>query len=89
MNQEFVVYLARQGLEMALLVSLPVLLVTIVIGIVVGMFQAVTSVRDQTIGMVVKLLGVGVTLLLTGHWILQLSMDFTAKVFNTMQAVGH
>ncbi len=89
MNQEFVVHLARQGLEVALLVSMPVLLVTIMLGVLTGMAQAVTSVRDQTIGMVIKLLGVGVTLLLAGHWVLQLSMEFTTKVFNSMQAVGH
>jgi flagellar biosynthesis protein FliQ len=89
MNQEFIIYLARQGLEMSLLVSLPVLAVTIIVGIIVGMLQAVTSVRDQTIGMVVKLLCVGATLLLAGHWMLQLSMEFTAKVFNQMQALGH
>ena len=61
MDGDLILYLGRRALETALLVAAPVLAVTVVIGIATAMIQAVTSVRDMTLGMVMKLAGVAVT----------------------------
>jgi flagellar biosynthesis protein FliQ len=89
MNTEFVLYLGRRALETTLLLSAPVLAVTLIIGLVTSLLQAVTSIRDQTIGMVLKLVGVGVTLLVAGNWMMQLAISYTSEIFGQVQALGH
>ncbi|MBL7139326.1 MAG: flagellar biosynthetic protein FliQ [Planctomycetes bacterium] len=89
MDGDLVLYLGRRALETALLVSAPVLVVAMVIGILTAMLQAVTSVRDMTLGMIFKLAGVGITVLLTAGWSLQVVMEFTHEVFSHVQTMGH
>ena len=89
MDGDLILYLGRRSLETALLVAAPVLTVTLVIGIGTAMLQAVTSVRDMTLGMVLKLAGVAVTVLLTAGWALQVTLDFTREVFDYVQILGH
>jgi flagellar biosynthetic protein FliQ len=88
MDGNLAIYLGRRALETALLLSAPVLGVTLVVGVVVAMLQAVTSVRDMTMGLVFKLATVGVTLLICGSWMMRVAVAFTAEIFNHMQAVG-
>jgi len=89
MDADLVLYLGRRALETALLVSAPVLAVAMVVGVLVAMVQAVTSVRDMTLGMVFKLAGVGVTILLTAGWALQVMVEFAHEVFSHVQTMGH
>ena len=89
MDADLVIYLARRTMETALLLAGPVLIVTLVLGTLVAMIQAVTSLRDMTMGLVLKLVGVGVTVLFTAAWSLQVAVDFTQEVFNHLQALGH
>ncbi len=89
MDGDLVLYLGRRALETALLVSAPVLGGAMVIGILTAMLQAVTSVRDMTLGMIFKLAGVGITVLLTAGWSLQVVMEFTHEVFSHVQTMGH
>ena len=89
MNPELALHVGRRALEMTLLLSAPVLVVTVVVGFLTAMLQAVTSIRDMTIGTVIKLACVGVTLLLSGNWMMQLAMSYTTEVFAQMQSLGH
>ncbi|MBM4019098.1 MAG: flagellar biosynthetic protein FliQ [Planctomycetes bacterium] len=89
MDGDMVIYLARRTLETALLLAAPVLAVTLVLGILVAMIQAVTSLRDMTMGLVLKMAGVGVTMLVTAGWALQVAVGFTQEIFNHLQALGH
>jgi flagellar biosynthetic protein FliQ len=88
MDADLVLYLGRRALETALLVAAPVLAIAIVIGVVVAMLQAVTSVRDMTLSLVFKLAGVAIMVLLTAPWALQITVDFTREVFQQMQAMA-
>ena len=88
MNADMILFIGRQALQTALLLAAPVLLATLVMGLIVGMFQAVTSIRDMTLGMVLKLLCVGVTLLICGSWMTRVAVGFTTQIFNQMQALG-
>ena len=88
MSTEFCLYLGRRALETALLLGGPVLLVTLLVGFAISMFQAVTSIRDMTMGLVVKLACVGLTLLAFGGWMVQVAVGFATEVFNHMQSVG-
>jgi flagellar biosynthetic protein FliQ len=89
MDADLVLYLTRRTLETALLLAAPTLAVVLLLGAGVALFQAVTSIKDMTIGLVLKLVGVGVTVLLTGGWSLQVAVDFTREIFNHMQMLGH
>jgi len=89
MDGDLILYLGRRALETALLVAAPVLTVAMVVGILTAMLQAVTSVRDMTLGMVFKLAGVAITVLLTGGWVLQVVVDFTREVFSHVEMMGH
>lgn len=81
-------YLGRHTLETALLIAAPILLTCIVVGVVVTLLQAVTSIRDMTLTIVPKLLGVVVVMLLFGGWMLQVTVKFTHEIFALIQNVG-
>jgi len=89
MDAALVLHLGKRALETALLISAPILIVTVAVGFFTAMLQAVTSIRDMTMGMVVKLAAVGLTLLFCGGWMMNVAVDFTAEIFNYMQSLGH
>ena len=89
MNSSFVLYLGRHALETILLVSAPVLITCLVTGIGITLIQAVTSIRDMTLTVVPKLLGVGVVMLVFGSWMLQTLIRFFTEIFSHMQNIGH
>ena len=89
MDTNYILYLGRHTLETALLLAAPILIVCMVVGILVSLFQTVTSLRDMTLTMVPKLVGVAVTSLLFGNWMMQVLMRFTIEIFNEIQAYGH
>lgn len=88
MDTDFVLYIGRRALETALLVSAPVLLAALVTGVFAAMLQAVTSIRDMTLGVVMKIACVGIVLLICGGWMMQITVSFTAEIFNHIQALG-
>ncbi|MEA3368221.1 MAG: flagellar biosynthetic protein FliQ, partial [Planctomycetota bacterium] len=69
--------------------SAPVLAVAMITGVLVAMLQAVTSVRDMTLSMAPKLAAVGITLLLTAGWSMQVVVEFAHEVFSHVQTMGH
>ncbi|MCD4823765.1 MAG: flagellar biosynthetic protein FliQ [Phycisphaerae bacterium] len=87
MTGEMILFIGRRTLETGLLLSAPVLIVALVCGVVVSLFQAVTSMRDMTLGVVVKIAGVGVTLLIAGGWMLQVALGFTREIFDAMTMI--
>ncbi len=89
MNTDTVLYLGREALQTALLISAPVLGAALLIGMLAAMFQAVTSIKDNTLGMVVKLVAVGATLLIAGNWMMQVAIKHTTEVFQYVGMVGH
>jgi len=89
MDASYVLYLGRHTLETSLLLSAPILITCIVVGVTVTLLQAVTSIRDMTLTIVPKLLAVGVVVLLFGGWMLQVTVRFTNEIFAQIQNIGH
>jgi flagellar biosynthetic protein FliQ len=89
MDSSFTLYLGRHTLETALLLSAPVLITCIVVGVAVTLVQAVTSIRDMTLTIVPKLLAVGIVMLVAGGWMLEMTLRFTAEMFAYIQNTGH
>jgi len=88
MDSNYALYLGRHTLETALLVSAPILLTCIIVGLVITLLQAVTSIRDMSLTIVPKLLAVGVVLLILGGWMLDVILRFTSEVFSEIQHIA-
>ena len=88
MTEELILHIGKRSLEVALLIAAPALIVATVVGLLTAMFQAVTSIKDMTAGMVMKLGAIGVTLLIFGAWMLQLAVQFTIEIFGYMKMAG-
>jgi flagellar biosynthetic protein FliQ len=89
MDVDYILYLGRHTLETAVLLAGPILLVCMVTGLIVSLFQTVTSLRDMTLTMVPKLLAVAVTALMFGNWMIQILLKFTREIFNQIQSYGY
>lgn len=88
MNEAVVLALAKESLIVALEVAAPILGVSLVIGIVVSIIQAVTQVNEMTLTFVPKLVGVFVAMLIFGPWMMQTLLGFSAGLFTNMAAFG-
>lgn len=88
MTIDSILYLSRHTMETALLISAPILLACMISGIIISLFQTVTSIRDMTLTMAPKLVAAGITALLFGNWMLQVLMRFTTEIFNQIQTYG-
>jgi flagellar biosynthetic protein FliQ len=88
MTIDTILYLARHTMETAMLVSAPILLACMISGILISLFQTVTSLRDMTLTMAPKLVAAGFATLLFGNWMMQLLIRFTTEIFNQIQTYG-
>ena len=88
MDSSFVIYLGRQTLETALLVATPILLTCVVVGVLVTLLQAVTSIRDMSLTVVPKLMAVGLVTLFFGNWMLGTLLKFMNEIFGHIQSIG-
>ncbi len=77
MNSATVLEVARQGMIVALMVSLPILAVALFVGLAVSVFQAVTQVQEMTLTYVPKVLGAALVMMLMGSWMLTTLVKFT------------
>ena len=81
MDTATVIELARHALWMTVLVSAPMLVVALVVGVVVGIFQAATSINEMTLSFIPKLLAMALALVLFGGWQLSMLVDFARVMF--------
>ncbi|MCK4913902.1 MAG: flagellar biosynthesis protein FliQ [Planctomycetes bacterium] len=88
MDSSFVLYLGRHTMETALLLSAPILLTCMVVGLVVTLFQAITSIRDMSLTIVPKLIAVGAVILLFSGWMLQVLLRFATEIFSHIPNMG-
>jgi flagellar biosynthetic protein FliQ len=80
MTPEQVISVGRSALETTLLMGAPPLLVALVVGVLIGIFQAATQINEMTLSFVPKLLSLGFTLVLAGPWLLRVLTDFTRRL---------
>jgi flagellar biosynthesis protein FliQ len=84
MNQDTVVNLASQAMSLALKIGGPLLLVALVIGLIVSVFQAVTQIQEQSLSLIPKIVGVAVVVVLLGPWMLGQLVSYTASLFTSI-----
>jgi flagellar biosynthesis protein FliQ len=80
MDSTQVLAAGQQGLWMLLLVSAPVLLVVLIVGLVVSIFQAATQINEATLSFVPKIVGAVIVLAITGPWMLSTLVDYLRSV---------
>ena len=80
MTPETVMTMGRQAMEVTLMVAAPLLLVALLIGLVVSIFQAATQINEATLSFIPKLVGVFVALVVAGPWMLSVMLDYMRQV---------
>lgn len=68
----------------AAMLAAPMLIVALIIGLLVSIFQTVTQIQEQTLSFVPKLAGVGITFLVALPWMLQLLVEYTAQLLRSL-----
>lgn len=84
MNTETAIDLLRQLIAISLLLIGPILTVSVTVGVGVSLFQAVTSVQEQTLTFVPKLIGTASLLVVAAPWMLRQLMEFTTSCFSRL-----
>ena len=80
MTPETVMDIGRQAIMMLLLIASPLLLATLVIGLLISIFQAATQINEQTLSFIPKLLGILAVLIILGPWMLNLLTGYLHQV---------
>jgi len=84
MNQGEISYLIGRFFTEVIIISAPILIVATVVGLVIAIFQATTSIQEQTISFAPKLLAIFLVILLGGNWMLSRMKEFTIYIFSSL-----
>jgi flagellar biosynthetic protein FliQ len=84
MTDSTIISIALQTMLVALKLSAPILVTSLVIGFTVSLFQSMTQIQEFTLSFVPKLIGVGIALLVCGNWMLHTLVDFTVHLFDSI-----
>lgn len=88
MTQEQVLSIFKEALWIVLGLAGPMLLISIIIGLVIAILQAATQIHEQTLTFVPKLVAIAVILLLTAPWMMNVIGDFTKNLFELMSTIN-
>lgn len=88
MNQNDVLYLAKEALMTALMIGGPILGVSLLVGLLVSIFQAMTQIQEQTLTFIPKILAIAVVMLLLGPWMLDVLTGYTSNLFHELASFG-
>jgi flagellar biosynthetic protein FliQ len=84
MNPELAVDICRKAIQTILMCAAPMLIVALVVGLFVSIFQAATQINEQTLTFVPKIVAVFITLLIFGSWVIKIVTVFTVGLFEVM-----
>ncbi|SHF51888.1 flagellar biosynthesis protein FliQ [Ornithinibacillus halophilus] len=84
MNSEFVLTLAERGIYTILLVTGPLLILALAVGLFVSIFQATTQIQEQTLAFIPKIVAVLVGIVFFGPWMLTTMVEFTSDLFQNL-----
>ena len=87
MSQDQVLSIFKEALWVTLQVAGPVLIISIIVGLVISVIQAATQIHEQTLTFVPKLLVTAIMLIVLGNWMTEVLSDFTYYVFDLMLRV--
>jgi flagellar biosynthetic protein FliQ len=88
MTPDSVMNMGRHAMEITLMIAAPLLLVALGIGLLVSIFQAATQINETTLSFIPKLVGIFVTLILAGPWMLSVLGDYMREVFTSIATMA-
>ena len=89
MTPEIVMDIGRQAMETTMIIAGPLLLAGLVTGLIVSIFQAATQINEATLSFIPKLVVMFITLILAGPWMLQMTVDYIRRMFESIpQLIG-
>ncbi len=89
MNADVAMYWVQEAMQTAMLLALPLLGAALAVGLMVSLFQAVTSMQEMTLSFIPKILIVALVLLLFSPWMLQILTDFATHALQFIPNVSH
>jgi len=87
MNQEFIIYIASQMLWTMTKVAGPILLASLLVGLIVAIFQSATQIQEMTLTFIPKIVVAAIILLVLGSWMGSQIIGFTTELFNSIPAI--
>ena len=84
MGPEYIVEMMQDAFQVALMLSLPVMIVTLVVGVAISIVQSITSIQEQTMVFVPKMVAVFIVLIITFTWMVGTVMDYTTELFGNI-----
>ncbi len=81
-TQDAVLDIARDAIFDIIIVSAPLLLVSLIVGLIISIFQTVTSIQEQTLTFVPKILAVFITLMIAGSWMMNTMIEFVQYLWS-------
>lgn len=81
-TQDAVLDIARAAIYNIIIVSAPLLLVSLIVGLIISIFQTVTSIQEQTLTFVPKILAVFITLIIGGSWMMNTMIEFVQDLWS-------
>jgi len=89
MQQAEIVKVMQDALTTIMMVSAPPLLISIIVGVIVSIFQATTQINEQTLAFVPKIIAIFIVLMVFGGWMMTSLSDFTVRMFGYINTIGH
>jgi flagellar biosynthetic protein FliQ len=87
MTPETVMTIGTRALEVTLMLSAPLLLVALITGLLVGVFQAATQINEMTLSFIPKLLALAAAIAIAGPWMIRLIVDYTRELIMSIPAL--
>lgn len=84
MTPESVMTIGQEAMKLTLMVSAPMLLTALIIGLLVSIFQAATQINEMTLSFIPKLVGIFGVLIISGPWVLGILLDYMTRLFGSI-----
>lgn len=84
MSQEIVMDVGIEAIKVVMMISAPILLLSLLVGLIVSIIQATTQIQEQTLSFIPKLIAIALALLVFGPWMMNTMYDFTIKIFENI-----
>ena len=88
-SESAVLDIARDAIYTIIITSAPLLLVSLIIGLIVSIFQTVTSIQEQTLTFVPKIIAIFLTLVLLGSWMMNTMVEYTVQLWSSFSQYVH
>ena len=89
MTQQFVIHLAREAIYYTMLVSAPMLGLSLIVGLIISIFQAVTSINEMTLTFIPKIIVILVAMVVFAPWMMKILLTFTISLISNIPLIAH